>query len=88
MALRARPLASTHSAFNLRAVTPSADADLPDGVCRAIYVNDDATVTVAVIAESDTAAVTMRVAGPGILTVAARAVRVSGTTATDIVAMY
>lgn len=83
-----RPLSQTHSAFNLRAVTPHADEDLPDGACRALWINDVGNVTVSVIAASDTAAVTMTVAGPGVLMVAAKAVRVSGTDATSIVAMY
>lgn len=75
-------------ARKLRAVTPHAENNLPGGVCDALWINDEGVKNVAVIAEDDTAAVVMTISGPGPLDVRAKAVRVSGTTATNIVAMY
>ena len=83
-----RPTGTLTTAFNLRAVTPHATTNLPDGPCRALWINDVGVVTVAVIAIDDTLPITMTVNGPGILDVAVKAVRVSGTSALDIVAMY
>ncbi len=81
-------LGKTNSFDRLRPVTPHASLDLPDGPCRGLWVNDTGLVTVSVIANGDTAAVPMKVYGPGPLVVAARAVRAAGTTALDIVAGY
>lgn len=81
------PTASMHSAFNLLAVTPHAENNL-ETPCRGLWIGDDGVVAVSVIALSDTSPVTLTIRGPGLLPVAAKAVRVSGTTATNIVALY
>lgn len=83
-----RPTSETHSAFSLRSVTPHATNPLPDGPCRALYINDAGSVTVAVVALEDTSPVVLTVSGPCWLEVAAKAVRVTGTTATGIIAAY
>jgi len=75
-------------ARNLRVVTPSDEDDLPDGPCDSLWVNDEGVVVVAVVAVDDTDAVLMAVSGPGAVIARARAVRETGTTAIDIVAMY
>mgnify|MGYP003145919919 CR=1 FL=1 len=82
------PRGSSAPAVAVRAVTPHASNDLPGGVCRSLWVNDEGVVTVAVVAESDTDAVTMTVSGPGPLPVRAKAVRISGTNAASIIALY
>ncbi|PLP58516.1 hypothetical protein CYK37_15135 [Mesorhizobium loti] len=74
-------------ASSLRAVTPHATDTLPNGVCRALWVG--AAGDVAVIAEDDSAAVTLTAVPAGsVLPVRAKAVRAAGTTATNIVALY
>ncbi len=70
--------------MNLRAVTPHASDSLPDGPCKALWVNVGGDVSV--IAEGDTAAVIVNVSG--LLPVRVSAVRVTGTTASGIVAIY
>ena len=75
-------------ARRLAAVTPHASNNLSGGVCDALYINDEGVVDIAVVAEDDTSPVTLTVTGPCMLDVRAKAVRVSGTTATSIVAMY
>lgn len=73
-------------ARRLRAVTPHAANDLPDGVCKALLIGNAGTV--AVVAVGDTEAVVLNAAAGQVLPVRARAVRVTGTTATGIVALY
>lgn len=75
-------------ARKLKAVTPHATNDLPDGIADALWINDTGVVAVAVKAEDESGYIVMKVNGPGPLDVRAKAVRVTGTTATDIVAMY
>ena len=72
-------------ARRLRAVTPSNDADLALGVCKALLIGGAGTIEI--IAADDADAVTLTVAA-GILPVRARRVRAAGTTATGIVALY
>lgn len=81
-------IASQATAQSVAVVTPDASNNLPGGVCRSLWVNDPSTVTVAIIARDDTTARTWKITGPGLLPVAAQAVRISGTTATDILALY
>lgn len=81
-------LRASAPARSLKAVTPHASNNLPDGIADALWVNDTGAVAVAVIAADDTVAVTMTVTGPGLLPIQAKAVRVTGTTATNIVALY
>lgn len=83
-----RPLSSTHTAFSIRVVSPHATNDLPDGPCRGLWVNDNGVVAVSVVAANDSAAVTVSVSGPGLIPIAGKAVRVSGTAAASIVALY
>jgi hypothetical protein len=74
-------------ASRLRAVAPHAANNLPDGVCDALWVGGAGDI--AIIAEDDVAAVTLfAVAAGTIVPVRAKAVRVAGTTATNIVALY
>ncbi len=74
-------------ASSLKVVTPHASNTLPDGVCRALWVGTAGDV--AVIAEDDTVAITLTAVPAGsVLPVRAKAVRVAGTTAGNIVALY
>jgi lysophospholipase L1-like esterase len=71
----------------LRTVVPSDDTDLPDGVCRALWVGSAGNVEV--VAADDDASVIMRgVQAGAVLDIQAKRVRAAGTTATNIVAMY
>lgn len=80
-------ISDTAPASSLKAVTPHASSNLPDGRCRALWVGGAGDV--AIIAENDTVAVTITAVPAGtLLPVRAKAVRVSGTTATNIVALY
>ena len=84
---RAWPELSQAPAGVLRAVTPHASNDLTDGPCRALWIGG--TGDIAVIAKDDTAAVTIVGVPAGtVLPISAKAVRVTGTTATSIVALY
>lgn len=75
------------AARKVRAVTPHASNDLTDGPCRALYIGVGGDVSL--IASGDTSAVTFKNAASGsTIAVGVKAVRVSGTTATDIVALY
>ena len=72
-------------AQSLKAVTPNDSADLPDGVCRALYVGGFGDL--ALIAENDSSEVTL-VGVSGWISVRARRVMATNTTATNIVAVY
>lgn len=74
-------------AHRLRKVNPHDTKDLPDGVCRAIYVGTGGNLIV--VAEDDSEPIPlMNVRSGETLDVRAKAVRKSGTTAKHIVAMY
>lgn len=77
---------SSNPGVSLRAVTPHATQELPDGPCRAIRIGGAGNV--ALIARNDTDPVTLTVSAGEILAIQVKAVRVSGTTATGIVAIY
>jgi hypothetical protein len=78
---------STAAGGALRAVTPTADADLPDGHCRALFVGTGGNI--AVVAVEDAEPVLLKnVASGAIVQVRTKAVRSVGTTAADIVAIY
>lgn len=78
---------SLTSAAKLRAVTPHASNELPEGPCRALYVGVGGNINL--IAEDDTDPISfVGVQAGAIIPVRAKAVRVSGTTATNLVAMY
>lgn len=83
----AEPSSPSTPARSLAAVSPHATDDLPNGVCKALWVGGEGNV--AIIAENDTDAVTIVGVPAGTaLPIRAKAVRVSGTTATNIVALY
>lgn len=78
---------SSQPAGFMRAVTPHASNPLPDGVARAIYVGTGGAV--AIVAAFDTDPVLLKnVPSGSTIAVRTKAVRVSGTTALDIVALY
>lgn len=78
---------SLTSAAKLRSVAPHASNELADGPCRALYVGGAGDISV--LAEDDTAPVTfVGVQAGSVLPVRAKAVRLAGTTATNLVAMY
>jgi len=81
------PVGATEPATSLAAVTPHATNPLPGGTCRALWIGGAGDVTI--LAESDSAPVTIVGVPAGtLLPIRAKAVRVSGTTATSIVALY
>lgn len=83
----AEPSSPSTPARSLAAVSPHATDDLPGGVCKALWVGGEGNV--AIVAENDTGAVTIVGVPAGTaLPIRAKAVRASGTTATDIVALY
>ena len=67
----------------LRAVTPS---DSTVVACQALYIGT--TGNVAIIAEGDSAAVTLKNVPVGVLPIACKNVMSTNTTASDIVAIY
>ena len=73
-------------ARDAKAVTPANDTDLPSGVCRALYIGGDGNVSL-ITPEGTTVSFIGLVAGT-ILPVRAARVRVTGTTATNLVALY
>lgn len=78
---------ATNPASYLRAVTPHASNNLVDGPCRSLWVGTGGDISI--LAEGDkTAVIVKNVANGQILPIRAKAVRVTGTTATDIVALY
>lgn len=81
----ANPVQDT-GARQLRAVTPVDTADLSISPCRALWIG--VAGDVALIAEGDTDAVTLTAVEAGLLPVRAKRVLSTGTTATDIVALY
>lgn len=70
---------------SLRSVTPSDDNDLPDGVCRALWVSTDGDVEI--IAEDDDAEITLAAATAGTL-LPVRVKRVLTGTTSTVVALY
>lgn len=84
----AEPSSPTTPARKVVPVTPHASNDLPGGICKSLWVNDNGVVAIAVVAELDTDPVVMTCAGPCLIPVRAKAIRVTGTTATDIDALY
>lgn len=74
-------------ARSVKAVAPHSSNDLPDGTCDSLYIGGAGDV--ALIAADDSSAVTFVGLTAGqVLPVRTKAVRVSGTTATSIVALY
>ena len=71
---------------SLRAVTPNDSLDLPAGACRALHIGGSGTIRL--IAALDTEHVTITVAGGTLLPLYVRRVLATGTTATEILAIY
>ena len=69
------------------AVTPSNSVDLPDGPCRSLYIGVGGNVSIDLMNGGD-AIVFKGAAAGSILPLRVTRVRVTGTTATDIVAIY
>ena len=76
----------THSAVGQAAITPNDSTDLPVAPCRGIYVGAGGGVTVDV--GNDANVTYVGVPQGSILPVQASRVRATGTTATNLVAMY
>lgn len=73
------------TARDARSVTPH-DTDLVvNGVCRALYIGVSGDVKITTADDTD---VTFKAVPVGVLTVQAKRVWATGTTATDIVALY
>lgn len=72
-------------ARSLKPVTPHASSNLPDGICRALWVGGVGDISL--VADEDSSAVVLKGAS-GLVPIRVKAVRVTGTTATDIVALY
>jgi len=81
------PRGGSGPAANLRAITPHATDDLPDGPCRAIWVGGAGNLNLVARGDTDPVPLTAVPAGT-MLAIQVRAVRSSGTTATGIVALY
>lgn len=73
-------------ATKLRAVTPADGTDLPDGICRALFIGTAGDLVL--LAAEDETAVLMPSVQAGILPVSTKRVLATGTTATGIVALY
>lgn len=79
-------LGSVVGARSVREVTPHATDDLPDGICRALYIGGAGDVVL--IANDDDEPVTFSSVPAGtMLSVQTKAVR-SSSTATNILALY
>ncbi len=75
-------------ATRLRAVTPADGTDLPDGICRALFVGTSGDIVM--IAGEDEVGDTVTLPGvaAGILPVSTKRVLATGTTASGIIALY
>lgn len=67
------------------AVTPSDSADLTNGVCRSLYIGTTGNLAVLM---SDGSSVSFVAAPNGVFPIKVKRVLSTGTTATDIVALY
>ena len=78
--------ANTAPAMEAAAVTPNNDADLPNGICRALYIGGGGTV---VLDTANNTSLTFAGLQAGtILPLNVRRVRSTSTTATSIIALY
>ena len=78
---------ASRPAVSLKAVTPNDSTDLPDGTCRGLYVGVTGDVTL-IAADDVTSSVLLKAVPVGLLNVSTKRVLSTGTTATDIVALY
>jgi hypothetical protein len=74
-------------AYNLAAITPSDSTDLPDGVCTAVWVGTGGDIAVRTQPMGGSV-ILKNVPGGYPLNVEAKRILATGTTATDLVAMY
>jgi hypothetical protein len=77
---------STSPSGNFAAVTPSDVADIPAGQCRGLYVGGDGDVSV--VSEAGDSVVFKLAKAGMVLPVITRRVNATGTTASDLVALY
>lgn len=78
--------ANTAPAMEAAAVTPNDSTDLPNGICRALYIGGGGTV---VLDTANTSSLTFAGLQAGtILPLNVKRVRSSSTTATSIIALY
>ena len=76
------------SAQDAYAVTPSDTVNLPNGVCKAIYIGDAAAANVEVMMQGGETVVFANVTPGQVLPIACKRVLATNTTATDILALY
>lgn len=69
-----------------RSITASDSVDLPHGMCRAIYVG--VTGHIAVVGEDGVSVTFYNAAAGSILALQAKKVKSTGTTATNLIALY
>lgn len=81
------PSDSSSPAGHLRSVTPHATGNIAGEPCRALWVGGAGNIAVVASGDDDPVILTNVPAGT-VLPVRAKAVRVSGTTATGIVALF
>ena len=74
-------------AYNLAAITPSDSTDLPQGACTAVWVGNSGDIAIRCHPMGDSV-VMKNVPGGTQLNVEAERILATGTTATDLVAMY
>jgi hypothetical protein len=77
---------SNFPASGARAVTPSDSVMLPNGTCRSLYVGVSGDVSV--LTSDGDVAVVFKAAPVGILAIQCQRVNSTGTTATNILALY
>lgn len=73
--------------YDAKAVTPSDTADLPDGPCQALYCTSPGNVNVD-LESGTTIVIAMEAGWQNLAQLRVRRVRATGTTATDILALY
>lgn len=78
--------ANTAPAMEAAAVTPNNDADLPNGICRALYIGGGGNVVLDTL--NNTSITFAGLQAGTILPLNVRRVRAASTTATNIVALY
>ena len=76
------------SAFDAYAVTPSDTDNLPNGICKGIYIGDVAAVNVEVTMQGGQTVVFSNLIPGQIHQIAAKRIKAANTTATDILALY
>lgn len=75
------------TATSVKSVTPDNDNDLPDGVCRALWIGGEGDVQLTAD-DDDTDVVIASVTSGTLLLIRAKRVHATSTTATNILALY